>query len=279
MSVFEDKRYCIYPGKGKKMDGCPYSVHEDGHDVQDYIIPPKGYTFVGFKFDPNTGNQIYDGKLIAQYEKEPFQARLKSNLWKLILAAAIVLVVVLITILVVSIFKPSKSPEKPSGKQKTEMVSDSTKTKKDDSEHAATETSSTEKTGNSNTVVKEETTVSNENNSTTEQPVANNEQSNPTTTQPVVEETPAQPDDPAIMFKKEFWTLIHERNGSMDSYTDLFNTYKSKIKKGEEFDYLRFTILKNYVSFKAWYEQLKSIPNNQLSSIESIEELSKYLKE
>lgn len=276
MSVFEDKRYCIDPGKGKKMDGCPYSIYEDGHDVQDYIVPPKGYTFVGFKFDPYTGNQIYDGKLYAQYEKEPFKVRLKANLWKLILPLAIVLVVVLIAVLVISVFKPSKSSETPSRKQKTEILNDSTEAKKDEAKPAKIESPAAN--DSKGTVKQEEKVIHNENNSNTTQPV-NQEQIIQTEAKPVTEETQAQPDDLATMFKKEFWAMIHERNGSMDDYTELFNNYKSKVKKGEEFDYLRFTILKNYVSFKAWYEKLKAIPVDRLSSIESIDELRKYLKE
>ena len=276
MSVFEGKRYCIDPGKGKKMDGCPYSVFEDGHDVQDYIIPPKGYTFVGFKFDPYTGNQIYDGKLYAQYEKEPFKVRLKSNMWKVVLALAIVLVVVLITILVVSIFKPSKPAEKPSGKQKTEIVADTVETvsDKESPNPVAVDVptpSDSEKAG------KEEVVVNKENNESSEQPETVDQNKQPEV-QPVKEEPVLQPDDPTVMFKKEFWSMIHERNASMDAYTELYNTYKTKIKKGEEFDYLRFTILKNYVSFKAWHEQLKAIPENTLSSIESISELNKHIK-
>jgi hypothetical protein len=58
----------------------------------------------------------------------------------------------------------------------------------------------------------------------------------------------------------------------MDAYTDLYNKYKSDVK-GEEFDYLRFTILKDYVTFKAWYDNLRSIPVTQLQSIESVDAL------
>ena len=63
MADFEEKKYSIDAGPGKKMDGCPYSNYEDGHDIKDYIIPPKGYVFTGFIFDPDAKNQIYDGKL------------------------------------------------------------------------------------------------------------------------------------------------------------------------------------------------------------------------
>ena len=44
----KERRFSIDPGKGKKMDGCPYSVYEDGQDVKEYIIPPKGYKFKGW---------------------------------------------------------------------------------------------------------------------------------------------------------------------------------------------------------------------------------------
>ena len=78
--------------------------------------------------------------------------------------------------------------------------------------------------------------------------------------------------DPNIYFKQEFWALIHQRVPSMDAYTDLFNEYKTKVS-GEEFDYLRYTILKDYVTFKDWYDKLKAIPDKQLASISSIAEL------
>ena len=67
MTELSEKHYSIDPGKGKKMDGCPYSIYEDGHDVKEFIIPPKGFVFVGFQFDPNARNQIYDGKLTATW--------------------------------------------------------------------------------------------------------------------------------------------------------------------------------------------------------------------
>ena len=59
MTEFTEKRYSIDPGKGKKMPGCPYSIYEDGRDVKDYIIPPKGHVFVGFKYDPDANPAIF----------------------------------------------------------------------------------------------------------------------------------------------------------------------------------------------------------------------------
>ena len=60
MTDFRERRFSIDPGKGKKMDGCPYSNYEDGRDVREYNIPPKGYIFKGFHFDSDASNQIYD---------------------------------------------------------------------------------------------------------------------------------------------------------------------------------------------------------------------------
>ena len=121
MADFEEKRYSIDPGKGKKMDGCPYSNFEDGHDVQEYIIPPKGYVFSGFRFDPDASNQIYDGKLYALYTKEPFHIRLKSNIWKLMLALIVIAIIGLIILLFSSIFKKSGSSNEPAKEPKTEI--------------------------------------------------------------------------------------------------------------------------------------------------------------
>ena len=114
MTDFSERRFSIDPGKGKKMDGCPYSIYEDGRDVKDYIIPPKGYVFKGFRFDPEASNQIYDGKLIDIYEKESFNQKMMSQLWKFILAFAIIAVIAIIVILAAGVFKdPSPKPNRP----------------------------------------------------------------------------------------------------------------------------------------------------------------------
>ena len=92
-------------------------------------------------------------------------------------------------------------------------------------------------------------------------------------------EQPQQPlaNDPNAQFQQEFWTLIHQREYRMDSYHELFVNYKGKVK-GEEFDYLRNTILKDYVSFKAWYDNLKKIPESQLQSLKTVDELKKRIQ-
>ena len=104
MAEYSEKHFCIDAGEGEKMDGCPYSLYEDGHDVQDYIIAPKGYKFIGFKCIMLPENRIYDGKLIAQYEKEPFSNRIQSNLKYIIIGVA---ALVIIGIVIALVSKPS----------------------------------------------------------------------------------------------------------------------------------------------------------------------------
>ena len=259
MTDFTERHYSIDPGKGKKMAGCPYSTFEDGHDVQDFIIPPKGYVFTGFRFDPNASNQIYDGRLIAEYAKESFKQRIMTNLWKFILIFAIVVIVTLVVILAVSVFrnpKPKhteKEPEKTVQSIETNKIEDNSTTATFDETPAVT----TSTPANPKVESKVDEIVPTINKTPTAQ----------------IEETPKPAaDDPNTLFRQEFWELIHSRNPSMDAYTDLYNNYRTKVS-GEEFDYLRFIILKDYVSFKAWYDKLKTVSESQLQSVETIDAL------
>lgn len=258
MTDFIEKHYSIDPGKGKKMDGCPYSAFEDGRDVKDYIIPPKGYVFTGFQFDPDARNQIYDGKLTAEYAKEPLRQRFKNNLWKFILAFAIILVVALIVILAAGVFKKSSTTPRPPKTPKTEVRSKDTVSKNPKT-----------------TTVNETPTVTT--------PVASQPKETPAVTDSGKVDEPEQvvpqpvANDPNAQFKQEFWALIHQRDFRMDSYHDLFVNNKGKVE-GEEYDYLRYTILKDYAGFKAWYDQLKKIPENQLQSIKTVDELKKRIQ-
>lgn len=261
---FKERRFSIDPGKGKKMDGCPYSNFEDGHDVEEFIIPPKGYVFSGFRFDPDASNQIYDGKLYATYTKEPFKMRLKSNLWKLVLALIIVVIVGIVILLVTSIFKEPKTdrPAKREAKPKTEIKKKERK-KKDEAtttQATLTETTKPAEVAPTQPEVKENVVEQ------PETPAVSVGQN--TETQP---QQPAA-DDPNVVFKQAFWELVHQKNTSMDAFTDLYNEYKTKVS-GDEFDYLRFIILKDYVTFKAWLEKIKRIPDNQLQSINTIDAL------
>lgn len=253
MTDFSERRFSIDPGKGKKMDGCPYSIYEDGRDVQDYIIPPKGYVFKGFRFDPDASNQIYDGKLIAIYEKESFNQKMMSQLWKFILAFAIIAVIAIIAILAAGVFKdPSPKPNRPVNEPAAVVepnesapiiVVDTTETKAID-----TTTVSVEQPTEAVTEVVE-----------------------------AQEETPQlEADDPNVQFKQAFWTLIRQRTILMDAYDTLFKDNKGKVE-GEEYDYLRFTILQNSSAFRTWSGKLQKIPASELETINTVNDLKSKL--
>ena len=256
MADYKERRFSIDPGRGKKMDGCPYSIYEDGHDVKDYIIPPKGYIFKGFRFDPDASNQIYDGKLIAIYEKETFNQKMMSQMWKFILAFAIIAVIAIIAILAAGVFKdPSPKPNRQAD-QPAAVVEPN-----EPAPVSAVDTTPTE----TETI---ETTV------TAEQPaetVVEEVKPQEETTQPVA-------DDPNEPFKQAFWTLIHQRTILMDAYDTLFKDNKGKVE-GEEYDYLRFTILKNSTAFKEWTSKLQKIPASELGTINTISDLKSKLRE
>jgi len=257
MADFKERRFSIEPGKGKKMDGCPYSIYEDGHDVKDYIIPPKGYIFKGFRFDPDASNQIYDGKLIAIYEKETFNQKMMSQLWKFILAFAIIAVIAIIAILAAGVFKdPSPKPNRPAN-ESTAVAEPN-----EPAPVIVVDTTPAETEAVDTTSVSEEQPIE-----TVEEVVEEQEE----TPQPVA-------DDPNVLFKQSFWTLIHQRTILMDSYDTLFKDNKGKVE-GEEYDYLRYTILKNSTAFKEWTGKLQKIPASELETINTVNDLKNKLKE
>lgn len=255
---FKERRFSIDPGKGKKMDGCPYSIYEDGRDVKDYIIPPKGYTFKGFQFDPDANNQIYDGKLIAEYEKEPFNDILKSNLWKFLLALGIIAILTVVAILAFNVFNKPKTVKTP------EHIIVMNGSGKDNNQPEPTETTDTVAlapvVGMDNATAKDDDVIldlSAKKDTVKEEP------------QPTA-------DDPNVQFKNAFWTLIHERTITMDPYDFLYKDNKNKVE-GEEYEYLRLTILKDFNSFKAWSGKLHKIPVSELQSINTIKDLKNKL--
>lgn len=283
MTELNEKHYSIDPGIGKKMDGCPYSIYEDGKDVKDYIIPPRGYVFTGFRFDPDAKNQIYDGRLIAQYSKEPFKIRLKSNTWKFLLIAIIVLIIGLIVLLATSVFKGPKSQNNTSKTPKTEVTTQPSKLERTDNSLSKT----TKRNKKSRKEKKKENKAKQDNleSNTTQKDDSKTDQTKQEAEakpqEPVTQpQEPVKPavTDPNEQFKQEFWALIHQRTYTMDSYHDLYTSYKGKVE-GEEYNYLRYTILQDYVSYKAWYDNLKRIPESQLQSINTIGELKKRINE
>lgn len=266
-----ERRFSIDPGKGRKMDGCPYSVYEDGRDVKDYIIPPDGYVFRGFLFDPEASNQIYDGKLIAQYDKEPLNNILKSNLWKFLLPVIIIAVIAAIVLLAVSVFKDPK-PTTPSKSPQTIEVPNIV-------EEPQTHVEIVEATKPVEKAVPTENVTSTEavEASATEAP-AENVEIVETVKTPVPTVTPAPVNDTVKQFHYEFWGLIHQRESKMETYIALYEKYRKKVS-GEEYNYLRLTILKDFASFKTWSGKLKKIPAAQLESTKTIKDLKQRIKE
>lgn len=281
-----EKHYSIDPGKGTKMDGCPYSLFEDGHDVREYIIPPKGYVLTDFRFEPLPFNQIYDGKLVAQYEKVSIHDRLTSNLWKALIPISMTTVLSLIVLLAVSVFNKtqpvSKEPPKRGQRQPIAAV-DSTKRKTKlppkPVEKPKPETTQepiaavTNPAPTTVTPTPEQTTVVPEQ---TKQPETVQQQPEQTVAQ---EQSPTQQtdaDEPTVKFNNEFWALVHTRDHKMDSYHNLYVDNKKKVK-GDEYDYLRTIILRDYATFKQWYAKLKNIPDSQLQDINTITELRRAI--
>lgn len=257
----KERRFSIDPGKGKKMDGCPYSVYEDGRDVKDYIIAPKGYKFKGFRFDPDACNQIYDGRLIAEYEKESFVVTFKSNLWKVILALAIIAVITVVTILAVNVFNKPKT-DKPSKKPETSAVAKDT-VKEDEPKTVQ----HSDQVAPTNEVVKPS-----DNKDAAALDLGDKKDKD------AVVETPQQAsEDPNAQFKKEFWTLVHQRTIMMDPYDMLYKDNRNKVE-GEEYEYLRYTILKDFNSFKEWSGKLHKIPVTELESINTVKDLKNKLQ-
>lgn len=249
---FKERHFSIDPGKGKKMDGCPYSTFEDGRDVKEFIIPPKGYIFKGFRFDPDASNQVYDGKLTAEYEKESFNDILKSNLWKFLLALGLIAIITVVVILAINVFnkpKPVKTPEP------IAVVSDTTKDNETVQPAQAKDTLATV-TETDKVAEKDDDVILDLN----------------AKKDTVKEEPQPAADDPTVKFKNDFWTLIHERTIMMDPYDNLFKENKNKVE-GEEYEYLRTTILKDFSSFKAWSGKLHKIPVSELESINTVKDL------
>lgn len=249
MAEYNEKHYSIDAGEGFKMEGCPYSLFEDGHDVISYIVAPKGYKFAGFKLVELPNNQIYDGKLLAQYEKEPFTNLLAANLWKIIIGAAAVAIIVLIVVLASSISnRPSPKSIVPAEPPVAAVNIDTIMA---DTAALVTDTISDSIQNDSSGVILD-------------------------LSDRIVVEEPTQPTDPNATFKQEFWALIHSGTIQMDPYDALYKQYK-KEASGEEFEYLRLTILKDWVTFKDWYNKLKKIPANERQSIETVDQLIEKL--
>ena len=252
MNIIEEKHYSVDAGMGEKMEGCPYSLFEDGHDVRNYIIPPRGHVLKGFRLEPSD-TPVYDGKLIAQFEKEPLRERM-SAVWHVLAWILIASIIIgLITLLTIGIFKPQKPQNRNPHPVETPAIPIDT------------------------VMETETTTVDPQSPDTADNPAP--EVATPVEVSVPVTETP-QPvvaDDNAL-FKQAFWDLIHKRELAMDAYDGLYKQYKGKVG-GEEFDYLRTIILKDYPTYKEWSRKLRKLPTDQAETLESVKTLKAKLND
>lgn len=85
--------------------------------------------------------------------------------------------------------------------------------------------------------------------------------------------------DSTEIFKQEFWELIHQGDTIFEHYSRLHDEYKGQNVICEECDYLKHTILKDWVSFKEWRTELRNISyKHELDSIYDVDSLIKRLK-
>ena len=249
MSSLTEKRYFIDAGEGVKRDTCPsYSYFEDGRDAKSGIIPPKGYLFTGFNLDLHSTNKDYDGRLIAEYERAPLSMRLGQHKGKFFIA---LLVIGLVLLYYLGFFSKPKPQKTPSMKPlvATDSLSVDARIKSDST---AIITDSILNSDNVPAIIDPK-------NQKTEQ------------------EIESSTDTIVFNFQQEFWKMIHDQSGQMDSYDALFNKYKGAVKC-KEYDYLRGTILQNTTTFKSWKGKLLSIPASELQSITTIDALKQKLK-
>ena len=280
--INRDRFYLVDPGIGEKSDICPYSVFEDGRDVKAYIIPPDGYELSGFKFEPyDSPDHFYEGKVVAQFVKEKsFMEIARPHLWKYITALVAVIGIIVGLILffgnrnknheVVYVEAESASTEAPATVDNsiktipTETVNTENVTEEAEAQEAVAEQEAVAQ----QEVVKEEPlkeeVVKEEKEQTDEQQLPDEQQLSQ-------EEMNAQ-------FKEEFWALIHKQEKNMALYGRLFRAYKDKVECAE-FKYMVKFILRNTSDFRAWNENLLSIPSDEIKNVSTIDQLTTLMEE
>ena len=255
MARYEDKFYYVDPGIGSKKDGCPYSFFKDGQDVIDFIIPPEGYVFKSFRFEPYDEDPCYEGKIVAEYEvgeikKEPL---LKPYQWVLLVVAAI-LFMLFTAYCAKHVIKKLRKRARKTVIDLT--IPDTTKI----------DTTTTDTTSFKGVIVAE-----------TEQqtsPIVQQEvQSKPIEKEKEKEKNTGET---LTQFQENFWSLVHQRTATMDDFYNLFVKYKKRVKC-EEYDYLRLVILQNFATFREWNRQMLLIPPDELQSINDIPTLQERI--
>lgn len=71
--------------------------------------------------------------------------------------------------------------------------------------------------------------------------------------------------------------MIHRREVRMDPYDSLYKANRNQVE-GEEYDYLRFIILKDFPSFKEWSGKLRNISPSDAEQIQDISTLKEKIK-
>lgn len=281
MSNPEQKKfYYVDPGIGEKSRGCPYSLFEDGHDVEIFIHPPRGYEIADFKVEPYE-DSFYDGKIVAQYRKVSLYSRLMKHRRFFLLSlfwGSICILGFMAYRYVSSLHDPAISviprPEPP---RPVQPIDSTIQTQGSDTPAIAEAVVEKEKEPKKEAIVekepKKEVVVEKESQKEAIVEVAKEP------TKEVTEEK--EPKKEGVLkedqFRQEFWTLIHKRDPKMDSYHNLYVNNKGKVKC-EEYEYLRLVILDSTKAYKEWLRKLKALPDSELQNINTITALRDALK-
>lgn len=264
--------YFVDPGIGEKGEFCPYSSFEDGHDVKMYITPPEGYELSGFKFEPyDSPDDFYEGKVVAQFVKQDsFTEIVRPNFGKYIIAfVALIGIIVGIILFFFNRDNKTESVIEYPVIEAVSMVDDSVKA------IVSEEAKGQETTAEPEVVVKQKTVIDEP---VKEEIVKEEKVQVPAKEVVKTEKAPLPTAEMTAQFKEEFWTLIHQQVNEMPVYGKLFRTYKEKAE-GEEYRYLGWTILRSSKDFEVWNNLLLSIPPERISTVNSIDQLTKLLEE
>lgn len=286
--------FFVDPGAGEKTDNCPYSQSKEGNDIRECIKPPEGYVLSGFKLEPyDSPDHFYDGKIVAQYEKEKFIDKVKPNLMIYILALISIAGIVTSILALTLPKKPKPEPVVELPKADVDAISIKKATiirahdvrndsilamMKDSMEAAMQEDIIKEEVEKEEIVNKEVAVAETTNKEEIAKAVVVKEEAKQESVEEVVEPPTPSPSEIKAEFKKEFWALIHHQERRMSSYGKLYRKYNGKVK-GSEYNYLWLTILRGTSEFRRWNNNLNEIPADEIKSVRTVKELTKLMEE
>lgn len=283
--------YFVDPGVGEKSENCPYSQCKDGSDIRENIQPPEGYVLSGFKFEPyDSPDHFYNGKIVAQYEKEKFIDKVKPNL--MIYVLALISIAGIVTSILALTLPKKPKPEPVVEQPKADVDAISVKNAKIIRAHDVRNDSILAMMKDSMNVAAQEDAVKQEDtikeDTLKEEEVAMEEAVKEEVVKEDVKQEPVKeevaevpqpsPSEIKAEFKKEFWTLIRHQEKRMSAYGKLYRKYNGKVK-GSEYNYLWLTILRGTSEFKRWNENLNAIPADEIKSVRTVKELTKLMEE